>query len=141
MSDRDYYKIKALELFLEYETLTSNVNFLGINPNQYFCEIKTAGIELVEIRVKNKNNDGFHKERTLLKSKKNIIKAPVIKKHINISILIQEAAIKNKGVVSNINGAIKLYFSPKYFFENIDAIIKVKTAGIKETKVPITPKL
>ena len=78
MSDRDYYKIKALELFLEYETLTSSVNFLGINPNQYFCEIKTAGIELVKIRVKNKNNDGFHKERTLLKSKDNIIKAKEI---------------------------------------------------------------
>ncbi len=41
MSARNSYKIKALELFLEYETLTSNVNFLGINPNQYFCEIKT----------------------------------------------------------------------------------------------------
>ena len=78
MSARNSYKIKALELFLEYETLTSNVNFLGINPNQYFCDIKTAGIELVEIRVKNKNNDGTHKERTLLKSKENIIKAKEI---------------------------------------------------------------
>ena len=78
MSDRDYYKIKALELFLEYETLTSSVKFLGINPNQYFCEIKNNGIELVEIRVPNKNNAGTHKERTLLKSKENIIKAKKI---------------------------------------------------------------
>ena len=78
MSDRDYYKIKALELFLEYETLTSSVNFLGINPNQYFCEIKNNGIELVEIRVPNKTNKGTHKERTLLKSKENIIKAKKI---------------------------------------------------------------
>ena len=78
MSARNSYKIKALELFLEYETLTSNVNFLGINPNQYFCEIKNNGIELVEIRVPNKTNKGTHLERTLLKSKKNIIKAKEI---------------------------------------------------------------
>ncbi len=78
MSDRDYYKIKALELFLEYETLTSSVKFLGINPNQYFCEIKNNGIELIEIRVPNKTNKGTHKERTLLKSQENIIKAKKI---------------------------------------------------------------
>ena len=78
MSARNSYKIKALELFLEYETLTSNVNFLGINPNQYFCEIKNNGIELIEIRVPNKTNKGTHKERTLLKSQENIIKAKKI---------------------------------------------------------------
>ena len=75
MSDRDYYKIKALELFLEYETLTSSVNFLGINPNQYFCEIKNNGIELIEVRKPNLNNKGSHLERRLNKTNENLDKA------------------------------------------------------------------
>ena len=68
------YKARILEALLEGRKLCSNDVFAS-NSNQYFNQIKQAGIELVETYVKNISNKGKHKLRWLNESIENITKA------------------------------------------------------------------
>lgn len=71
---KNSYTLEILQRLLNGETLAS-ADFFVSNCNQYFCEIKNNGVELLEVRVPNKTNKGTHKERTLLKNEENISRA------------------------------------------------------------------
>ncbi len=71
---KNSYTLEILQRLLNGETLAS-ADFFVSNCNQYFCEIKNNGIELVEIRVPNKTNKGTHLERKLLANEENISRA------------------------------------------------------------------
>lgn len=68
------YTMIILSDFLNGKTLTSTDKNYS-NTNQYFGKIKKRGIELLEIKVKNRNNSQKHFERSLVKNKDNIQKA------------------------------------------------------------------
>lgn len=68
------YTMIILSDFLNGKTLTSTDKNYS-NTNQYFDKIKKRGIELQEIKVKNRNNSQKHLERSLVKNKDNIQKA------------------------------------------------------------------
>ena len=68
------YKIQILTALLEGRKLCSNDVFAS-NSNQYFNEIKTQGVELVETYVENISNTGRHKKRWLYQSIENIERA------------------------------------------------------------------
>ncbi|MBT5934977.1 hypothetical protein [Sulfurimonas sp.] len=73
------YTITILTELLAGKALVSNDMHVS-NANQYFCDIKNTGIELVETWDKNHTNNGRHKVRELELSIENIQKA---KKYLN----------------------------------------------------------
>lgn len=68
----DSYAVQILNEFLEGKTLTANGDKYGNNSNQYFDNIKNAGIVLIEWWEPNRKNRGRHKERKLLQTPENI---------------------------------------------------------------------
>lgn len=74
MSAIPSYTMIILSDFLNGKTLTATDKNYS-NTNQYFDKIKKRGIELLEIKVKNRNNSQKHLERSLVKNKDNIQKA------------------------------------------------------------------
>ena len=70
------HKLHILKTLLESDVKLTATNFSYIsNANQYFCDLKNNGIELIERRVKNKQNNGYHLERSLKRTPENIEKA------------------------------------------------------------------
>ena len=67
----DSYVILILKRLLSGETLSSQA-VQASNANQYFCTIKNAGIELIEVRTSNIRNKGTHLKRSLSTRKENI---------------------------------------------------------------------
>ncbi|RXJ93768.1 hypothetical protein CRV00_09915 [Malaciobacter molluscorum] len=53
----------------------SSIDIKASNSNQYFCTIKNNGIELIEVKKPNLTNKGYHLERRLNLTQKNINKA------------------------------------------------------------------
>ncbi len=68
------YAITILKQLLDGEVMASQDMFAS-NTNQYFSQIKKAGIELIEIKVPNRTNKGKHKERSLENSPENVKRA------------------------------------------------------------------
>lgn len=53
----------------------SSMDIKASNSNQYFCTIKNNGIELIEVKKPNLTNSGYHLERRLNLTVKNIERA------------------------------------------------------------------
>ncbi len=68
------YQITILQKLLAGDTLTSR-DIPAINANQYYCTVKNAGIELIEVRSPNTRNNGTHLKRSLAINKENIKRA------------------------------------------------------------------
>jgi len=68
------YTIEILKDLLKGGTfISSDKNY--VNANQYACNIKNHGIELIEVNKPNKNGGGPHKERRLNQTIENIKRA------------------------------------------------------------------
>ncbi len=68
------YTMTILSELLDGKQLTATDKHYS-NTNQYFGQIKNRGIELVEIKVPNKNNHQSHYKRFLANNEANIKKA------------------------------------------------------------------
>jgi len=66
--------INILSDLLEGKKLAS-IDIRASNSNQYFCTIKNHSIELIEVNKPNLTNRGYHLERRLNPTNKNIEKA------------------------------------------------------------------
>ena len=55
--------------------VSTSIDAIASNRNQYFGTIKKQGIELVEVRKPNLANKGTHKERSLHQTIENIKRA------------------------------------------------------------------
>ncbi len=74
MNNKTTHLINILNGLLKGEKLSS-IDVKASNSNQYFCTIKNNGIELIEVRKPNLTNKGYHLERRLNLTQKNISKA------------------------------------------------------------------
>lgn len=68
----DSYTVGILKEFLQGEILTAQGDKYGTNSNQYFCDIKKAGIELIEWWEPNRNKRGRHLMRQLKQTPDNV---------------------------------------------------------------------
>ncbi len=74
MNTKTTHLINILNDLLKGKRLSS-IDIKASNSNQYFCTIKNNGIELIEVRKPNLTNKGYHLERRLNLTEKNISKA------------------------------------------------------------------
>lgn len=74
MNTKTTHLINILNGLLKGKKLSS-IDIKASNSNQYFCTIKNNGIELIEVRKPNLTNKGYHLERRLNLTQKNISKA------------------------------------------------------------------
>ena len=74
MNTKTTHLINILNGLLKGKKLSS-IDIKASNSNQYFCTIKNNGIELIEVKKPNLTNKGYHLERRLNLTQKNINKA------------------------------------------------------------------
>ncbi|RYA24276.1 hypothetical protein CRU96_03245 [Malaciobacter halophilus] len=74
MNTKTTHLINILNGLLKGKRLSS-IDIKASNSNQYFCTIKNNGIELIEVKKPNLTNKGYHLERRLNLTQKNISKA------------------------------------------------------------------
>ena len=74
MNTKTTHLINILNGLLKGKRLSS-IDIKASNSNQYFCTIKNNGIELIEVKKPNLTNKGYHLERRLNLTQKNINKA------------------------------------------------------------------
>lgn len=74
MQIKSTHLISTLEYLINGKRLSS-IDINASNSNQYFCTIKNNGIELIEVRKPNLTNSGYHLERRLNQTQKNLEKA------------------------------------------------------------------